>query len=434
MYKVFKFTLLQSMKSTGIKVITGIMCLVILLSMPVLHVLNQRDDDGGGATVDKVLVWDESGLNLGDFSGMKANSEYKKVEFGTASSEKDVVDNTLLLHITKEETGYTIRYVAAADGDLSEMTVMELSEDFDQQFNELRQRSQGLTEAQIKDINQDITTDVVWLDKEGKAPSDTEDDMSMEQYYLFLASFVLFVMLISFSAEAVSSSIVTEKSNKLVENLMISVDTKSLIWGKVLGALGVVMAQLGLMIVCGIASGIITMLAFGMDQIVLPEQLATVVSATNMPGLSLFNIIVAVVSFLSGVLFFAIMAALFGAAISKTEDMGEGMKIFNVILVLSAYAGLGIKISSLASGGGGLIERILCFVPFCTPFLAPANLLTGVIPLYLVLAILAVQIISIVLLSMLVTRVYRSMIMYKGDVMKLRQIFRLARRKEADPS
>ena len=89
MKQVFCFTVKQALRSTGIKVTTAIFCLVILLSMPVMRFINEKGA-GSGAALEKVLVWDETGLNIGDFSGMKEKAAYKNVTFAVANSEKEV--------------------------------------------------------------------------------------------------------------------------------------------------------------------------------------------------------------------------------------------------------------------------------------------------------------------------------------------------------
>lgn len=431
MKQVFCFTVMQTLKSTGIKVTTVIFCAIALLSMPILHLVNEK---GGGGTekVDKVLVWDETGLNLGDFSGMKEKDKYKNTEFALTDSEKEVKGATLLLHIVKGEEGYVIRYVAAADSDLSEMAVMELSEDFEAEFEKLREKSQGLNEEQSNVLHTEIETSVEWLEEDGTMPKADKDGMSSDQYNLFLGALVLFIFLISFSAESVSSSVVTEKSNKLVENLMISVETKNLILGKILGSLAVVVIQVVGIAVCGAGSALLTLLIYGREHAILPKQISDMVSATVLPGLNPLHVLLAACIFFLGVLQFAVLAGLFGAAISKMEDMGEGMKLYNVILIISAYVCLFMKAGSMAGGQATLAETIVGFIPLCSPFLVPMNLLIGQTSLIMALLVIVIQVVFLILCLKLVTKVYTSMILYKGNVIKFRQILGLARGKEVE--
>lgn len=431
MKQVFCFTVMQTLKSTGIKVTTVIFCAIALLSMPILHLVNEK---GGGGTekVDKVLVWDETGLNLGDFSGMKEKDKYKNTEFALADSEKEVKGATLLLHIVKGEEGYVIRYVAAADSDLSEMAVLELSEDFEAEFEKLREKSQGLNEEQSNVLHTEIETSVEWLEEDGTMPKADKDGMSSDQYNLFLGALVLFIFLISFSAESVSSSVVTEKSNKLVENLMISVETKNLILGKILGSLAVVVIQVVGIAVCGAGSALLTLLIYGREHAILPKQISDMVSATVLPGLNPLHVLLAACIFFLGVLQFAVLAGLFGAAISKMEDMGEGMKLYNVILIISAYVCLFMKAGSMAGGQATLAETVVGFIPLCSPFLVPMNLLIGQTSLITALLVIVIQVVFLILCLKLVTKVYTSMILYKGNVIKFRQILGLARGKEVE--
>ncbi len=431
MKQVFCFTVKQALRSTGIKVTTAIFCLIILLSMPVMRFINEKGA-GSGAALEKVLVWDETGLNIGDFSGMKEKAAYKNVTFAVANSEKEVKGQTLLLHLIKSEAGYTIRFTAAANSDLSEMTVMELSDDFMAEFQRLREKSQNLTKEQSKALSTEITTDIVGLNEDGSIPGKEENEVSENQYNLILGVIVLFVMLISFSAEAVSTSVVTEKSNKLVENLMISVKTDHLILGKILGSLAVVAIQVCAMFLCFVISALLCLVFFGSEKGILPEQVSAMLDIAVLPGLTLVNLIVALLIFFFGVIQFSILAGFFGAAISKMEDMGEGMKLYNLILLFSAYICLFVEMGSFIGSveRTELIKRVISFIPLCSPFTVPMNLLTGQTTLVVSLCVMVVQVLCLVLSLKLVTRVYTTMILYKGNVLKFSQIMRLIGGKE----
>ena len=156
------------------------------------------------------------------------------------------------------------------------------------------------------------------------------------------------------------------------------------------------------------------------------------VSATVLPGLNPLHVLLAACIFFLGVLQFAVLAGLFGAAISKMEDMGEGMKLYNVILIISAYVCLFMKAGSMAGGQATLAETVVGFIPLCSPFLVPMNLLIGQTSLITALLVIVIQVVFLILCLKLVTKVYTSMILYKGNVIKFRQILGLARGKEVE--
>ena len=312
------------------------------------------------------------------------------------------------------------------------MTVMELSDDFMAEFQRLREKSQNLTKEQSKALSMEITTDIVGLNEDGSIPGKEENEVSENQYNLILGVIVLFVMLISFSAEAVSTSVVTEKSNKLVENLMISVKTDHLILGKILGSLAVVAIQVCAMFLCFVISALLCLVFFGSEKGILPEQVSAMLDIAVLPGLTLVNLIVALLIFFFGVIQFSILAGFFGAAISKMEDMGEGMKLYNLILLFSAYICLFVEMGSFIGSveRTELIKRVISFIPLCSPFTVPMNLLTGQTTLVVSLCVMVVQVLCLVLSLKLVTRVYTTMILYKGNVLKFSQIMRLIGGKE----
>ena len=123
------------------------------------------------------------------------------------------------------------------------------------------------------------------------------------------------ILLIAFSAEIVSSSIVSEKSSKLVETLMLSAKPSSIIAGKVTGAMCTVVLELVAVGICACISLFLTKVIFGLNTVIIPQQIQDFVKETS--GLPLEKVCILFLFLLAGVCFYALLAGLFGAAISK---------------------------------------------------------------------------------------------------------------------
>ena len=90
--KVFTFTLVQNLKSAGIRFTTILFCLIVLASMPVMHLINNRGESES-ASIEKVYIKDDTGLGLSDFSAMSQKAKYSKVKFVQATNTPSLGEN-----------------------------------------------------------------------------------------------------------------------------------------------------------------------------------------------------------------------------------------------------------------------------------------------------------------------------------------------------
>lgn len=429
MSKVFKFTYTQAFKGGATKTFLIMLCIAALISMPLCSILQKQEI--GKNPVKTLIVWDETGMGFSDFSVIKENEDFKNTEIKTGNDENQIGKDDLMIHLTKSDEGiFHMSMIAKADGNLSEISVMEKSRDYLDAFAKLRYKSQNLSDEEIKMATQEVSSSFELLKADGTIEKDEKGEgIGEDKYSISLAILILMVFFISFSAEAVSTSVVTEKSNKLVETLILCIDTKKLISGKILGSLAVVATQLIAGLVCLFISAVLNMLMFGLDKLELPEQVETLLSVTTFPGLTPFNVVLALISFLLGVVFFSVLAGLFGATISRIEEMGEGMKVYNLILLLGAYSAIGIRMFSLGETGS-MAEKVIGFIPFSAPFILPTNVLMGLSSTVYSIIAVVVQAAFTIVLFYLVARVYKTMIMYKGSRLTLKELLPLIFKKE----
>ena len=127
---------------------------------------------------------------------------------------------------------------------------------------------------------------------------------------------------------------------------------------------------------------------------------------------------------------YSILAGLAGASVSKMEEMAEGLKLYNVIMVAGSYMGLALCIV-LMLGENPVFTNICCLVPISAPFVVPACLILNKIPLWIGLLGLAMILIIVACLFSFTAKVYESMIFYNGSVMKLKDILQIAKNRRA---
>lgn len=245
------------------------------------------------------------------------------------------------------------------------------------------------------------------------------DEISFDARYMIQIVYSVIVLMVCvFACSFIIRSVVEEKSSKLVETLMVSVSSESLIIGKILGIMVFIFSMLAL-----------TAAGYGLSYVVTGLFLDTSVIGVKMAEMGITSEIltigpglaaVVMVSLLLAYMQFALIAALSGAGCSNIEDM-EGANTASVLLLMAGYI-----VTIVASGFGSAPALALSLCPFVSAFAAPTYYVTGDIGMGILLLSWAVQIVIIFAECKLSAKLYDSLIMYKGSRLKLMQMLKMA--------
>lgn len=205
---------------------------------------------------------------------------------------------------------------------------------------------------------------------------------------------------------------------------MINVRPMALIVGKILAALAMVVVQFA-------AYGISYLLAVGISGRLFGNAVEDQEQAMGVwELLSRFNggtLLIAVAMILVGVLFFSIVAGLAGASVSKMDEMAEGLKTYQMLVVAGSYVGIILCIVQMMGNVSDVVINICCIFPLSAPFVMPVNLLMGKVGVVTGLIGLAAVAVCTAALFSFTARVYESMIFYNGKVLKLKDILQIAK-------
>jgi len=245
------------------------------------------------------------------------------------------------------------------------------------------------------------------------------DEVSFDARYMVQIFYSVLVLIVCvFSCAYIIRSIVEEKASKLVETLMVSVESEALILGKVLAVMAFIFGMLALT-----ASGYgISYLVTGMfmDTSVIGAKMANMGITAEIFTLGPALIAIIVVSLLLAYMQFALIAALSGAGCSNIEDM-EGANTASVLLTMAGYI-----VTIIASPFGSTPAIPLSLCPFISAFAAPTYYVTGDIGIGILILSWAIQVVIIAAESKLSASLYDSLIMYKGNRLKLTQMLAMA--------
>lgn len=437
---VFCFSFMQGIKQKAYVGFLVFVAVIVLAAPFVMKLFEGNGEDAVDVTVEKLVVFDEVGLPI-DYSQAFVGSvcEDVKVEV-SVEADSSAFDSyiesyvetedlkEMAVRISFDETGvFSLKFVKGAKADLNGDECDAVVEAFDAFFTTEKLSAIDVSEEQYAFINQSVNTEVLFTDETGAMIEEEEETegISEEAYYVLLGGIMVCTMLISLSGGSIATSIVTEKSTRVVEYLMINVRPLALIVGKILSALLLTLIQFATCIVCVLLSSGLQKAVFGADA---ANPLSEMMSfATMFEGVNVVNLILAVLIIFVGIMFFGILAGLAGASVSKMEELAEGLKIYNMAMVVGAYVGIAICMMEMIGGVDPTIINVCSLIPISTPFIVPATLLMGRCSTMIAVIGLVVLVLLTVVLYLFTANVYESLIFYNGKVLKPKDILQIAK-------
>ncbi len=444
--EVFRFSFEQGLKQKSYKVFLILICIVGIALMPAITFFTSlSSDEGPGVSeVSKVIVYDESELNI-DYTKAFADERYRSVvvEKGAADGfdthVNKLIENELsdeiLAHITFNEMGlFDVTFVKAKDAPFDSDDYSALTADFTDFFSTAKMFAVDVTEEQMAFINQPVNSTVKNVSTTGELLDEEPENegISMDVYTIFLVGLTVVTMLINICGSYIATSIVTEKSTRVVEYLMINVRPMALIVGKILANLLLVVIQFAAILVSIVASYGLNIAIFGMTDSMQStlEQVGGALAVIS--NASPITILVTILIILAGILFYSIVAGIAGASVSKLEEMAEGLKTYQMLVLLGSYLGIFLCIMQLTgSSSADMLTIAVCIFPLSAPFVAPANLLAGMIPMGYALIGLALVLLLAAGMFIFASRVYESLLFYNGKVLKFKDIMAIAKNRKA---
>ena len=294
-----------------------------------------------------------------------------------------------------------------------------------------------VNEEQLAAISAPVETEVLFADVDGneiveEEKADTSIDMA--GYTVMLAGIMIITMLVSTCGAQIANSIVIEKSSKVIEYMMTNIRPMALIAGKMLSVLATTIIQFVAVGICYLISTIATDAIFGEGEAVA-QAVETVTEESTSLADVLSNVNIGVIGvtlllWLFGVLFYCMIAGLCGASASKLEELGEALKVYQLLMMLGSYAGIAVCIMMVSGSGAGGVLTATCVFPITAPFVGPAAMILGKISIiYPLIGLVLLAIVSIGLFSF-TAKTFEALIFYNGKVLKLKDILAIAKQKK----
>lgn len=276
----------------------------------------------------------------------------------------------------------------------------------------------------IKEIMEKVTADVHMATVRIDSDTDTETSTTMS-YIVALVMDMMLYMFILIYGQMVMTSIIEEKSNRVLELVVSSVKPFQLMLGKIAGVGLTALTQIL------IWAGIIGILSVVIAPFITPEYLGPDTDRELVGALTtLFDpifllklLLYTLLFFIGGFMFYSSIFAAIGSAVSNIQDASQLSSVATMPIIIGIVASMFIL-----NDPNSTLAFWLCIIPFTSPMSMMARLPYGVDDWEIVLSVVVLYI-SFVFMIWLCGKIYRVGIFMYGKKPNLSEIIRWAKYK-----
>jgi ABC-2 type transport system permease protein len=428
---VFSFTFKQTMKSKAFIISYVILVLLVAVSMPVISLITAsgKEDPNAPSPVKKVYVENKTSLPNMDFSGTLKEKALSGITFEMMKGDYDTVSDrieksekdSVILTISERNGMYSLAFVKASKGPVKESHMTTLGNALAEQFEAFKINALGITDDQAAMLHATVDTKVSMLDVNGAPVVKKDTKISGSEYGFIYGLLFVVLMVNSIASGQIATSIVTEKSTKVIEYLLTSVKPLALMVGKVIAMLTTVIIQMVSLVVVLFVSNQVSAM-------IVPDNGGDVIS-TYLPSnifenLNILNIIFCLILILLGLIFYATLAGLAGATVSRLEEIQEGLTLFTFTNLIGAYIGIAAANVLMGAGDNGFVTFAFLF-PLSSPFVLPGAILIGKASIPMIAAAIVLQFLFAVLLFKFVAKVFETLILHSGNTIKIKEVIKI---------
>ena len=234
-------------------------------------------------------------------------------------------------------------------------------------------------------------------------------DSGQNYWYTYVLVFVVYILII-FYGQMIATSVTTEKSNRAIEILVTSVNSNSLICGKVLAGAIAGVLQAGIILGSGFVSYSFVkdawdgMLDFLFD---IPSNVLAIYA------------VFAVLSYL----LYAFIFGMLGALVSKTEDISKSSSPIMMIYIVSFL----VAMFGMSSDSNNMVMKVASYIPFTSGNAMFVRVAMGSVPTWEVIVSGIILVASCVVAGILAAKIFRYGTLHYGNPIKLKTALKRVR-------
>lgn len=403
LWLVTEFTIKEMIKRKSFIISTLVLLIIIATAFNIPNIMKML---GKNDFNEEILVIDPENLFEGNVEVLNQMNMGYNFEITTENLNYDQLkqkienDKDECIKFTKNEETIKMEYIVESATMNFGTVPQELVSIFTNLYSKIQISKLNITPEELATIEPKF--DVVLVETDENAAKGNVTIMMIISLVLFYAVF--------FCAQQVSVAITTEKTSKIIETLVTSTDSKTIVLGKTLGIGIVGLVQVILMITVAIISA-----KFCID----PELLNTIFDVSSITP-KLF--ILTLVYFCFGYALYSLFFALTGATVSKPEDVQYANGPVSFVAVIGFY----LAYFSMMNPSSNL-NKISGIIPISSPFSMPLRIMMGTATNSEITTSLLVLIVTTILLAVVAIRVYSTTILNTGARLSLKEAIKMAK-------
>lgn len=247
--------------------------------------------------------------------------------------------------------------------------------------------------------------------------ADAKESLAQVQLARAIALTLIFFLylLVVLNSQLTMAGVIEEKTNRIAELLVASVDPLALLYGKILAGATLGFVQMIVWVLCAILAGASNPHVAGTGAAAAAPFNLGGPAASALTG----QVFGAFVFFLLvGLLQFSMLFAGIGSLISRPEDLGS----INAAMILPIVAALVLAMTALDAPNAPVVVAT-SFVPLLAPFTMFARIATDQPPAWQVGLSASINVIAVGAIALLAGRLYRVGMLLYGRPPSLRQVW-----------
>jgi ABC-2 type transport system permease protein len=407
---VLKYTFLENARKKSFIITNIILILLTILLFNISNIadaLNTEGEKEGNKTQKIVIVDDVKPYSeyLNDFKIPNTSYIFTKDNSKLDELKKKLENNEIVAVVVINEDNNVPSFKFLVNNTTSSISanVTLVSEIIKSTYMNVVLSKYNIDTNDIININKPVTYELEQI-------SGKETDVSV--YFIAIITSLLLYFAVYFYGYSVSMSISNEKTSRVMETLITSTKPTYIVVGKTvaMGLLG--LAQLLLIIMTGFIS----------YKVFVSGNLVIFGETIDFNAMTLPIILLLIIYFLLGYFLYAMLNAVTGSTVSKAEDIHNAAMPVTFISLISFYMGY----FSLITPNSPMTLFASIF-PFSSAFTMPSRMLLTDVPISQILLSIILLIGTIVLLAYISIRIYSAAILYYGQKLKLKTLFKMSK-------
>ena len=223
-------------------------------------------------------------------------------------------------------------------------------------------------------------------------------------------AFLLYMTIVLYG-QNVLRGVLEEKTTRVAEVVVSSVQPETLLAGKILGVGAVGLTQQILWVIT-------TVLMFKLRQPIL-EKFGVATMPFALPEISIGLALLLLLFFLLGFIFYSALYAAVGASVNSEQEAQQAAQPMLILLVATA-----IFINPILINPTSTLATVMSLLPFSAPIIMPLRLALGSVPWYELVISLAGVLLACIGATWLAARIYRVGLLMYGKRPTLREMGR----------